>query len=174
MFACRMRFRIREDCGVTSSSSSSRIHSSSCSSESLCAGRSWIPSSAVEARMFVSFFSLTTLTSMSSSRAPGPVVNQLRHAALAPPDLLGHHPAELLGAVDHQLLHRLLPNAVLGPSDHLRLPDRELEALPSHGLDQDRHLELAAARHDEDVGGIPRRHAQAHVREDLTLEPLPE
>ena len=65
-------FRMRIDCGVTSTHSSSRMNSSACSSESGFGGISRTSSSELDAHMFVSFFSLHAFTSMSSERAFSP------------------------------------------------------------------------------------------------------
>ena len=66
--------RSRIESGVTSTHSSSRMNSSACSSESGRGGISRTSSSEVEARMFVSFFSLVAFTSMSSERAFSPTI----------------------------------------------------------------------------------------------------
>ena len=66
--------RIRTDCGVTSTHSSSRQNSRHCSSESLRGGISFSKLSEVEERTLVYFFSLVMLTSMSSSREFSPTI----------------------------------------------------------------------------------------------------
>ncbi len=71
-FACRIRLRSRIAAGVISTSSSCSMNSSACSRLSCRCGVRRIASSAVEARMFVSFFCLVTLTSMSSGREFSP------------------------------------------------------------------------------------------------------
>src|SRR6266508_481774 len=60
--------------GVTSTASSSRISSSACSSESGRGGTRRTSSSAVDERMFVSFFSFVGLTSRSWARAFSPTI----------------------------------------------------------------------------------------------------
>ena len=60
--------------GVTSTHSSSRMNSSACSSDSGRGGIRRTSSSAVDERMFVSFFSLVALTSRSSARAFSPTI----------------------------------------------------------------------------------------------------
>ena len=50
------------------------------------------------------------------------------------------------------------------------LPDRELEALPAHGLDQDRQLQLAAALHLPGVGALGRADPQRDVADQLGVE----
>src|SRR5215213_2821868 len=74
MFAASTRFRKRILCGVTSTSSSSAINSSACSNDNSFGGTSRIASSAVEARMFVSFFSFIAFTSRSTVRAFSPTI----------------------------------------------------------------------------------------------------
>src|SRR5438552_3359753 len=68
------RLRRRSDFGVTSSSSSSRIHSRHCSRFMMRGGVSRMLSSADEARMLVSFFSLVMFTSRSLSREFSPTI----------------------------------------------------------------------------------------------------
>ena len=59
----------------------------------------------------------------------------------------------LLVDVDHHLLDRLFALAGLGigPEQDARTADRKLVAFAAHLLDQDRELQLAAARHLEGV-----------------------
>src|SRR5580698_8242415 len=73
----------------------------------------------------------------------------LDHLGLALAHLLHDDAGMLLVDVDHDFLDRLLPVAgrfVLFQHD-ARTRYRELEALASHGLDQDRELQFAAARY---------------------------
>jgi hypothetical protein len=55
-------------------------------------------------------------------------------------------------------LHGLLAHAAHDPGDDLGLGDRELEALATHHLDEDRHLQLAAAETTNASGGLARLH----------------
>src|SRR5581483_9249888 len=73
-FAFKTFFRSRIDTGVTSTNSSSRINSMACSRFKMRGGTSRIASSAVDARILVSFFSLTMLTFKSASRAFSPTI----------------------------------------------------------------------------------------------------
>src|SRR3954467_4680351 len=59
---------MRMDCGVTSTSSSSSIHSRHCSRVMIFGGVSWTAMSLPEARMFVRGFLRQTWTTMSGSR----------------------------------------------------------------------------------------------------------
>ena len=63
-----------DELGVTSTHSSSRMNSSACSSDSGRGGIRRTSSSAVDERMFVSFFSLVAFTSRSSARAFSPTI----------------------------------------------------------------------------------------------------
>ena len=77
---------------------------------------------------------------------------------------VGHHPQPLgqllreradvrFGSLDHQVLHRLDHHAILLVGDHLGPRHLELVALAPQRLQQDRQVKLAAARHQELVGG---------------------
>ncbi len=103
---------------------------------------------------------------------PVPWFGHLHHAAAPLPDLLGDDADEVLGAVDHQLLHRLVELAVDAAGDHLGLADRELVALAPHHLDQDRELQLAAPGDLEGVGGVARLDPDRDVGQHFALEPL--
>src|SRR6185369_6761385 len=70
--AAKMRFRKRKLLGVTSTSSSSLMNSRACSRFMIRGGTRCTVSSEPEARMLVSFFSRTMLTSKSLSRACSP------------------------------------------------------------------------------------------------------
>ena len=75
--------------------------------------------------------------------------------------------ADVLGRdVDRHPLVRLLAVA----QDHLGTADRELEALASHLLDEDRQLELAATAHLERLARVTRVDLDRHVAEDLAVE----
>src|ERR1700733_6261777 len=71
--ACRIFLRRRKDLGVTSTSSSSAINSMACSRFMGLKGTRRMASSALDARMLVSFFSRTTFTSRSLSRECSPI-----------------------------------------------------------------------------------------------------
>src|SRR5450759_4589875 len=62
----------------------------------------------------------------------------------------------------------------ISPEDHLGAGEGELERLAPHVLDQDRQVELAAARDLEGVRGVGLLHAEGHVGPKLLLEPLPD
>src|SRR5450432_1644070 len=70
----RTFLRSRIETGVTSTSSSSRMNSMACSRFRMRGGTRRMPSSEVEARILVSFFSLTMFTSRSASRAFSPTI----------------------------------------------------------------------------------------------------
>src|ERR1700674_196358 len=74
LFDCRTFLRSRRDFGVTSTNSSSAMNSIACSRLRLRYGTRRIASSEVEARMLVSFFSRTMLTSRSVSFAFSPII----------------------------------------------------------------------------------------------------
>ena len=100
-------------------------------------------------------------------RPAGAVVDHLLHAALAQREQLRDDADVLLGDVDRDALDRLVPLAVDVLRQHLRLADRELEALAAHQLDEHRELELAAALH---LPGVrPRRgeDAERDVADEL-------
>src|SRR5437879_2222117 len=67
LFDCKVYLRSRSDLGVISTNSSSAMNSMACSRFSGRKGTSRIASSAVEARILVSFFSRTPFTSRSVS-----------------------------------------------------------------------------------------------------------
>src|SRR6266550_6684240 len=74
LFDCRTFLRRRRALGVTSTNSSSAMNSIACSRFSWRKGIRRMASSDVEARMLVSFFSRTTLTSRSVSFAFSPMI----------------------------------------------------------------------------------------------------
>src|SRR6266404_2557756 len=74
LFSWRPFFRRRSDLGVTSTNSSSAMNSMACSRLSWRCGTRRTASSEVDARMLVSFFSRTTLTSRSVSFAFSPMI----------------------------------------------------------------------------------------------------
>src|SRR3954462_7181249 len=74
LLACRTFLRRRRDLGVISTNSSSAINSIACSRFNGRKGTRRMASSAVEARMLVSFFSRTALTSRSLSLAFSPMI----------------------------------------------------------------------------------------------------
>ncbi len=106
------------------------------------------------------------------AHAPDAVVDHLHHPAPARADLLGDDADELLGAVDDELLHRLVELPVDRPGDHLGLADRQLVALAAHHLDQDRELQLAAPGDLEGVGRVALLDPDRDVGQDLALEPF--
>ena len=76
------------------------------------------------------------------------------------------------GHVDRDALDRLVPLAVDLPDQHLRLADRELEALAAHQLDEHRQLQLAAALHLPRVRPRGREDAERDVADELLVEAL--
>src|SRR5579864_2316082 len=74
LFDCSTFLRKRSALGVTSTNSSSAMNSIACSRFSGRKGTSRMASSAVDARMLVSFFSRTALTSRSVSLAFSPMI----------------------------------------------------------------------------------------------------
>ena len=103
----------------------------------------------------------------------GAVVDHLLHAALAQRQHLGDDAEEVLGHVDRQPLDRLVQLAVDLARDHLRLADRQLEALAAHRLDEHRELQLAAALDLPGVGPLGVEHADRHVADQLLLRAGP-
>src|ERR1700723_2888411 len=73
-FDCKIFWRRRSDFGVISANSSSAMNSMACSRFICWKGTRRIASSAVEARMLVSFFSRTAFTSRSLSLAFSPTI----------------------------------------------------------------------------------------------------
>ena len=57
------------------------------------------------------------------------------------------------------------------PGQHLRLPDRQLETLAPHQLDEHRELQLAPPLHLPRIGAGRREDAQGHVADQLLVEP---
>ena len=68
------------------------------------------------------------------------------HFRLARAELLDDRPLVFFGDVDHQVLHRLAADAVDLAEDDLGLGDRQLVPFAAHVLDEDRQVQLAAAR----------------------------
>ena len=93
------------------------------------------------------------------SNPTGAVVDELLEPSLAQREQLRDHAHVLLGRVDRESLDRFVERAVHLSRDHLRLADRELEALASHQLDQNRELELATALHLPRVRSLGREDA---------------
>ena len=99
-----------------------------------------------------------------------PVVHDLLHAPLAQGEELGHDAEEVLGDVDGHPVDRLVDHAVDLAGQHLRLADRQLEALPPHHLDEHRELELPPALHLPGVGPLGGQHPDRHVADQLGVE----
>src|SRR5215471_15872971 len=104
------------------------------------------------------------------------------HAPVAMIDHLGHRPFaaahrlcddadELLRRVDHRQLDRLARLAVNFARDDLRARDVQLKAFAPHLLDQDRELQLAAARNLKAVRRVGLFDADRDVAERLLIEP---
>ena len=106
------------------------------------------------------------------ARPAAAVVDHLLQAALAQREQLRDDADVLLGDVDRDALDRLVPLPVDLLGQHLRLADRQLEALAAHHLDEHRELQLAAALHLPGVGARGRQHAQRDVADELRVEPL--
>ena len=83
-------------------------------------------------------------------------------------------PRDSVGHVDRQVLERLVQLAVDHLGDDLGLADGQLEALAAHRLDQDGQRQLAAALHLPGVGALGGQHADAHVADQLGVEPAPD
>src|SRR5581483_3294555 len=73
------------------------------------------------------------------------MVDELLHPALPGGEELAHGAEVVLGDEHRHALDRFAELSVDLPGDDLGLADRELEALPSHRLDQDGQLQLAPA-----------------------------
>ena len=101
----------------------------------------------------------------------GAVVDHLLQAPLAQREQLGDDADVVLGHVDGETLDRLVHAAVDLARDHLRLADRELEALAAHQLDEHRQLQLAAALDLPRVGALGVAHPQRDVADQLLVEP---
>ena len=80
------------------------------------------------------------------------------------------HPQVGIGDVDGHPLHGLAQHAVDLAGHDLRLAHGELEALASHGLDEDGQLQLAAALDLPGVGPLGRAQAQGDVAHQLGVE----
>ena len=76
----------------------------------------------------------------------------------------------LLGRVDREALHGLVALAFDLLLQHARLPDRQLEALAAHHLDQHGQLQLAAPLHLPCVRAIRLAHTQRNVADQLGLQ----
>ena len=74
--------------------------------------------------------------------------------------------------VDGDVLDGFVQLAVDHPGDHLGLANREFEALATHGLDEDRELQLAAALHLPRVGSFRGENAKRHVANELLVESI--
>src|SRR5262249_25976179 len=104
------------------------------------------------------------------------------HAPVAMVDHLGHRPFaaahrvwaysyDLFGPVAPRQLYRLMRLAVNFARDDLRARDVQLKAFAPHLLDQDRELQLAAARDLETVRRVGLFDADRDVAERLLIEP---
>ena len=100
----------------------------------------------------------------------GAVVDHLLERALAQREHLRDDADVVLGHVDREALDRLAALAVDLADQHLRLADRQLEALAAHELDEDRELQLAAAVDLPRVRPLGVLHAQRDVADQLLLE----
>ncbi len=100
----------------------------------------------------------------------GAVVGHVLHASLARRQQLGDRADVLLGHVDRQALDGLVALAVDLALDHVRLSDRQLEALPAHHLDEHRQLQLAAPLHLVGVRPLGVLDAQRHVADELLVQ----
>src|SRR5690606_40420238 len=98
----------------------------------------------------------------------------LDHLAAPFGNFLDDHAAVLLVDVDDHLLDRLEPLACLriGLVDDLRPRHRQLEALPAHGLNQNRELQLTTARHLERVLLLGLCHTDSDVPLGLAEKPF--
>lgn len=93
-------------------------------------------------------------------------------AGLARGERLHHHARKGLGYLGHDVLDGFAGLSVDLASDDLRPRDVELVPRAAHGLDQYRDLELAAARHHEDVRRIGRLDLDGDIAERLAPEPV--
>ena len=104
---------------------------------------------------------------------PHPVVllvGDLDGVGPAPSQGLADGADVLLGDIDREVLDGLHLLAVDLLDDHLGAGDRELIALPPHGLDQHREVELATAADHELVGGVGLLDPQPKVDVELLEE----
>src|SRR5208282_3202934 len=156
----RTRLRSRTDFGVTSSSSSSSIHSSAASSVGMRAGDSRIASSWPDARMLLSFFSRHTLTGKFADDHP--LVNRLAGSDEEYPALL-------------QMEDRVRRGDALAIGNHRAVGARANRARPRRvAVEQRIHqavaagaFEKAAAKADQAARGnvVLQAHAIARVRD---------
>src|SRR2546427_711979 len=142
MLAARIFLRRRMDLGVASTNSSSRMNSMACSRFKMRGETRRIASSAVEERMFVSFFSLTIFTS-------GSVIDHFRHLALASAQLLDHDTEKGIGTIDDQHFERLVKLTIDRLRQDFRLPHHQLIAFAPHAFDKDRKLKFAPPHYSE-------------------------
>ena len=112
-------------------------------------------------------------TRYSIRAQPVPWLTICWSAALAQREQLRDDADVLLGDVDRDALDRLVPLAVDLLRQHLRLADRELEALAAHQLDEHRELELAAALHLPGVRARGGEDAQRDVADELRRRAAP-
>ena len=101
----------------------------------------------------------------------GAVVGHVLHPALARGQQLRDRADVLLGDVDGQALDGLVALAFDLTLEHVRLADRQLEALPAHHLDEHRELQLTTALHLVGVRPLSLLHTQRHVSDELLFQP---
>src|SRR6185369_8262167 len=94
------------------------------------------------------------------------------HIALAWPHLLDDGALVLGSDIHHQVFHRLHLLAVLLADDDLRLGYCQFKSLAAHVLDQNRKVQLAAARDLEGVGAVGVLHPQGDVGAQLLDEAI--
>ena len=106
------------------------------------------------------------------AHAAAAVVLHVLELALAAAQRFHHAALVAFVDVDGQRFERLVHDAVDGLGEHARLADRELVAFAAHVLDEDREMQLAAARDAEHVGVGGHVDAQRDVALELAHEAL--
>ena len=92
------------------------------------------------------------------------MIDHLRSLALAGAHRFHHDAHKLLGAIDGQVLQRLLQLTVDRFGQNLWLAYHQLEALAAHRLDQNCELQLSASRDTERLGTVTGLDLNRHVR----------
>src|SRR5439155_22685142 len=98
------------------------------------------------------------------------VVADLNHLAAAHAQRLGDRADELFADVNGEVLDRLHALAVDELDDRLGPGDLELITLATHGLDEDRKVQLAAAAEKDPLGDVGVGDMQAQVGVELLVE----
>src|SRR4051794_30844494 len=90
----------------------------------------------------------------------------------ASPDEVADGANELFRGVDDELLNRLVALAVDLTSDDFWPRNLKFVAFATHGLDQDREVQLTTTGDGEDIRLLSRLHPQGEIRFQLAIEPF--